>query len=151
MNTHENPPTMGTLALLHGATLAAVVMAERLHDRKSTKRAFTGVVNGRRRPKFSLVRLPDGTVAELLGALRGKVLFRRDDPSRIDPVHVGWAWEECVSYFPLPAAQALGRLKAGVKERPSPRKAAACRRNGASPCRPGRRRGRPHKRQPPGM
>jgi hypothetical protein len=47
----------------------------------------------------------------------------------------------------VPEAQILGHLKAGVRERPSARKAAACRANGKCPCRPGKRRGRPPKQQ----
>ncbi len=141
-----NQPEMGTMALLNGSTAAAVVMAERRLHLSNRKRPYTGAVDGRRRRKFSLLVLPNGHVGELLGAIRGRVFFRWRDDREIDPVHVGWAWEECVSYFPLPAAQALGKLKAGVKERSSARKAAACRRNGLRPCRPGRRRGRPRQR-----
>jgi hypothetical protein len=41
------------------------------------------------------------------------------------------------------AAILLGRFKKGIFERKSEAKASAARSNGAKPCRPGRKRGRP--------
>ena len=115
---------------MNEASLAGAVLSERSHDKRTRKQPYTGVVDGKRRKKFSLIKLSDGTIAELLGALRGRVFFRRNDPTCVDPIQMGWAWEDTVRYYPLPAAQTLGRLKVGKKERQSKKKAASNRRNG---------------------
>jgi len=54
------------LALVDDASLAGAVLAERSHDKQTRKRPYTGVVDGKRRRKFSLIKLANGTVAELL-------------------------------------------------------------------------------------
>jgi hypothetical protein len=132
------------LLLLDRSTLAASVMGQRRAEMAKVRRPISGVIDGKRRRKFSLLVLPNGQIGELLGCLRGQVFFRWSDLSRIDPVQIGTAPESQVSYYPLPAARALGRLRKGVRERPSARKAASSRRNGARPVRPGSRpRGRP--------
>lgn len=108
------------------------------------KHPLTGRVGGKRRRKFSLLRLPNGQVGELLGALRGRIFYRWTDHAQVDPIQVGMASETDVTYLPLPAAQELARMRRGVKERQTLRKAASSRRNGNRPVRPGSRpRGRP--------
>lgn len=124
------------------ASNAGAALVARSREGATKQQELTGMVDGKRRRKLSLVRLPDGTIAELLAAARGKAIVRWTDPSQIDPERVVCIPSEGLKFIPLPAAQVLGRLKRGVKERSSPRKAAACRRNGMRPCRPGKRRGR---------
>ncbi|GEM_PF-2295306 len=109
---------------------AGSVLGARRQALKNQPRPYTGMIAGRRRRKFCLLQLPGGFIGELLGAIRGRVFFRWSDYSQIDPIQLGSAPESAVRIFPLPAAQALGKLKAGVRERPSARKAQSCRRNG---------------------
>jgi len=73
-----------------------------------------------------------------MAAHRGRVFVRYYDPTQIDPVQLVSVDEKDVTVVPNPAAQFLGRRKAGVKERSSAKKAASCRRNASRP-RPGRR------------
>jgi hypothetical protein len=89
----------------------------------------------------------DGTVWFLYGALRGKAIIM---PER-GTLPGGWRnWPFPYTVVPAaevrpnknPAAQLLGRQKAGVVERKSQAKARAARLNGLKPTRPGHRRGR---------
>ena len=145
VNVMEHSPIkLKTIQLVESSSLAAAVMGQRRAAMASLKRGLTGHINGKRRRKFSLLRLPNGRIGELLGSLRGQVFFRWLDHTQVDPIQIGTAPETEVTYYPLPAAQALARLRRGIKERPSAKKAAASRRNGARPARPGSRpRGRP--------
>lgn len=140
----ESPTGLTTMKLENGPSLAASVMGQRRTELANVNRPLTGRIDGKRRRKFSLVRLPNGRIGELLGSLRGQVFFRWLDHTQVDPIQIGTAPETEVTYYPLPAAQALARLRRGIKERPSAIKAAASRRNGTRPVRPGSRpRGRP--------
>jgi len=111
---------------------------------KGRCRKLSGRVAGRRRRRLSLVRWYS-IHALLLGALRGKAVICWCDYSKDDVPFVHAVPADEIELIPVPAAQMLGRLKKGVKEKPSKKKAAACRRNGSMPCRPGCRRGRPRK------
>jgi len=88
-----------------------------------------------------MIQLPDGTVAELIGAARGKAFFRWHDPTALDPVRLGWAQVGDVRHYPLPAARLLGSLKRGVKEKPSEKKRRALRLNALKRHHPTRNRG----------
>ncbi len=95
------------------------------------------------------ILLPGGTRAYAYGARRRQVVYFLDWPPVMDVDDLSrWgvlpAHEVRISHDP--AAQLLGRLKAGVREKSSTIKAAAVRLNGCCPVRPGRRpRGRPRK------
>lgn len=128
---------------------------------RNTKRRYTGWVHRRHCKRGQLVIFSDGVVGELIWASRGRVLVHCQDDEegdKIDPNDFAAcqrdyykrlrhfaARERDVQLYKLPSAVVLGALKAGCVERPSERKGAACRANGAMPCRPGRRRGRPRK------
>ena len=90
----------------------------------------------------------DGQVCWIKRVLRGWACVKT---SKIDPVD-GPLHDYCsvnsLRPFRLPEAVALGRMKAGVKEVRSARKAAACRANANLPPKPGKRcRGRPRSKE----
>lgn len=85
--------------------------------------------------------LADGTVAYAYGALRGRVVYFLDQPRQMEPGRWGVVRAGEVKPLKNPAAVALGRLKRGVKERPSVLKSVAARRNGQMAYRPGCRHG----------
>lgn len=87
----------------------------------------------------------DGQVVEVIGVQRGLALVKWTDPQWLEGErHLVLPVSE-LNVYKNPAASWLGRLKFGVKERPSAAKAAAAKRNGSKPCRPGKKRGRPPK------
>ena len=105
--------------------------------------AWCGWLHGFHLRKGDKVVLPDGRVATVYGAARGKIIVWKE---RIDPG--GWPADVydagVIRRFKNPAAVVLGGCKRGVKERPSAIKASAARQNGRLPVRPGgRARGRP--------
>lgn len=108
----------------------------------SRQRRYTGIVEGRRRPRGQRVKLPNGQVATLLGALRGRAVVCWDDPETIEGSQLAIVPATNLRVLKHPAAVILGRLKTGVHERPSLRKQRSARRNGRMPCRAGKRRGR---------
>ncbi len=120
----------------------AVLSARRRSDGKH--HIYTGKISGRRRQRFSMVKWC-GVNGLLLCAFRGQVVLCWMDYSSENIPQVRGVPANDVEPVALPAARLLGAMKSGVKERPSKMKAASSRRNGASPCRPGRRRGRPRK------
>jgi hypothetical protein len=97
------------------------------------------------------VILPDGTLAKIGAVWRGQAGVMWDDPFSIQGTRMGRFRVEQLKPYRVPAAVAMGRRKAGVIERVSPKKAAANRINGRRPVRAGHRpRGRPPKAtQPP--
>lgn len=124
--------------------------ARSLGQLRGIRKHWSGFVNGERVWRNREIELPDGRRAYVYGALRGKVgwsLYPIGVPVEGD--HLGnWgvAHASAVRLVRNPHAQVLGSRKAGVRERPSPAKAAAVRVNGTMPPRPGSRpRGRPPK------
>ena len=122
--------------------ISQAARALRALPRKGTKR-WTGWLHGQHFWRGRPVQLPDGQVVGVLWTCRGKILLQ--DEGDLD--FLSWAlWaarkQGDVKVFKHAAAVALGKLKRGVTENPSIRKAEAARRNGKRPCRPGRRRGR---------
>lgn len=119
-----------------------------LAKRRGFRKRWSGFVNGERVWRGREIELPDGTRAYAYGA-RGGVVIWSLDPARLPggngkPLGWGALPQEHVRLVRCAAAQILGRLKAGVRERPSPAKAVAVRVNGCMPPRPGSRpRGRP--------
>ena len=113
---------------------------------KGRRRIYTGAVGGRRIEKGHLVRLPDGRFGRVQGAARGKALVWIDDPNAIGGYCELVANTDDLIIHRDPAARLLGGLKRGSRERVSPKKIEAVRRNGSRPVRPGhRRRGRPNR------
>jgi hypothetical protein len=116
---------------------AASLLAMRPRPRK---RKWTGVLRGERLRRRTPVEVPNGDVLAAFAIRRGKVFvfapegsgrfFDRYDASEVRRIK-------------NPAAVVMGRQKRGVREQPSSLKAASARRNGCSPCREGRKRGRP--------
>lgn len=125
--------------------IASLKAGSRLaRHRWSTRKIWTGYVNGVRCWRGRRVLLPDGVGAEVMVARRGKVLVFADRRASILASRFRAVTAEQLVVCKLPEAVLLGARKLGKKERPSERKTAACRRNGCCPCRPGSRpRGRP--------
>ena len=115
-------------------------------------RRWTGVVFGKRAWVGQPVVL-NGEICWVKEVQRGMACIRTSEIDPVDgPIHT-YCPVTALRRFKLPEARLLGRLKAGVKEVRSPRKAAASRTNAFLPPRPGkRRRGRPRSRDrsPPG-
>jgi hypothetical protein len=107
-------------------------------------RRWAGWLGGRHCWRGRLVVLSDGEVAPLIWCNWGRVLLQnvRDLPFR-EWLAWGAIREHQVKLWKNPAAVALGKRKSGVVETRSEAKAAAARRNGGKPCRPGKIRGRP--------
>ena len=89
------------------------------------------------------VILPDGSPGRLMQLHRDKALVCIYDATAIEGFRVQPFHRRELRLGKHPAAVILGSRKAGVRERPSAVKQATARRNGAMPCRPGKRRGRP--------
>jgi hypothetical protein len=89
--------------------------------------------------------LPNGEIAPVYWCSRNRVLLQPN--GRDHASYVMWAARNAneVQLFKNREAEMLGRLKRGIKERPSAAKAAAARMNGVRPCAPGKHRGRPRK------
>ncbi len=118
---------------------AASELAQRTRPRI---RKWTGVLRGERLRRRSLVQVPSGEVLPAYIVTRGKVIVLRFPCE--DAKFLARFDESEVIRIKNPAAVTLGRLKRGVRERPSATKAAAARANGCMPPRPGSRpRGRP--------
>ena len=110
------------------------------------QRRWTGWLHGQHFWRGRRVVLPNGEVTGVCWTSRGRVLLTdaNDLPYRSWVLRVARR-ERDIRLYRHPAAVKLGSLKRGRQERPSTLKAASARRNGAMPCRPGRRRGRPPK------
>jgi hypothetical protein len=122
--------------------------ARTLGKRRGFRKMWSGHLGGERVWRGREIELPDGTRAYAYGALRGVVVWS-SHPARLpggDGEPLGWGAlpQEKVRLVKCAAAQMLGRLRRGVQERKSEKKAAAVRINGRMPPRPGSRpRGRP--------
>jgi hypothetical protein len=112
------------------------------------RRRWSGMI-GRIRSYLNMpIRLPDKRVVYALGAKHGRVPYTsQPDGSIGSPEGLRRDWgvvpASQVEFIRNPAAVLLGSRKRGVRERKSEAKASAARSNGAKPCRPGRKRGRP--------
>ncbi|HEY3855688.1 MAG TPA: hypothetical protein VGO67_14965 [Verrucomicrobiae bacterium] len=116
--------------------------AQQLATLPRGRKKWSGWLNDRERIWRDRKVLVDGQPAFAYGALRGQVVYFRDVPREMESGRWGVVAANRVRVWRNPAAQLLGRLKAGRKERPSLLKAEAARRNGKMPCREGKRRGR---------
>ena len=125
-----------------GRTLA--IRRRVVHQGRDLRR-WTGVVfNGKRAWVGLPVVLPDGSPAWIKKAQAGWVCVRTTAIDPVDgPIH-DYLKATALRPYRSPEATLLGSLKRGKIEKKSAAKAAASRRNGAMPVRPGRRpRGRP--------
>jgi hypothetical protein len=121
---------------------------------RNQRRKFTGWLHGEHCWRGRLLVLPGGEVLPLSWCNRGRALMILSDAEvQISTDHEYFTLlcrlaprEVDVRIYKHPEAMLLGSRKAGVKERASLAKAAAARRNGCMPPRPGSRpRGRPRK------
>jgi hypothetical protein len=117
---------------------------------KRGRRQWTGWIGKQHAWRWRKVIVPDGRVGQVFGCLRGLVIVRLDAPFTIEGFRDQVFAVSKLRIFKTPAAVALGQAKRGVRERKSERKAAAARKNGCLPPRPGSRpRGRPRRRDCP--
>lgn len=119
---------------------------------RNEKRKWSGWIDGERCWRDRPIVLPTGEIAFIWGVLRQKVVITLDKGQLLggyfgDGGPQRWFVLSAsdVRLFRNGSAQLLGKLKKGVKEKPSVRKAAAARTNGSRPCHLGKRRGRPRK------
>lgn len=112
---------------------------------KRRRKRWTGWLDGTHFWHGRKAVLPGGQVVVVEGVLRGEALVSWDDPLWLEGIRHQVVRIEDLSVYKTPAAIWLGKLKSGCKERKSEVKAAASRRNGCSPCRDGKRRGKPAK------
>ncbi len=118
--------------------------AKLARHRQQAPKKWTGYVHRQRCWRGRRVFVAGVIGGELLLARRGVVYVFADEPVTITGGQYWKLKEHQVVLSKLPEAVLLGAQKRGKKERPSERKAEACRRNGACPVRPGSRpRGRP--------
>jgi hypothetical protein len=116
--------------------------------RRQPKRKWSGYINGTRTWRDRKILLPNGSSAYCYGARRGRVVWSMH-PGKLLGGFCGEPWEwgvlpqNCITVVKNEAAATLGRLKLGLKERPSEVKKHSARANGCKPCRDGRKRGRP--------
>ncbi len=131
---------------IHGAACA---MARIPRDRN---RPLTGSLHGVRMRRLTPVNLPGGVVQDAYVVRRGWVYVVLPDT----PEYQGRLFDRYpkrdVQIHRSPHAVLLGRLKKGVRERPSLKKQKAARQNGCKPPRRGSRpRGRPRNNQASAM
>ena len=135
-------PSLTPDDLLEAVHLSAVALA-RLP--RKPKRKWSGWIDDRNRIwRGRHIVTPEGDVMGAAIAHRGRVLayhLADEVPHGVRPFRA--LTVDQVQLWRNPAAIVLGSRKAGVRERPSAVKQATARRNGAMPCRPGKRRGRP--------
>ena len=116
-------------------------------SKKKRRSAWTGCIQNKRVRKDQRVILPDGTLARVRGARRGKVICYWEDPFSISKKCFDIFKDTALRLYKDPAAVLLGSQKKGVTEKKSHAKSEAARKNGSKPPRPGSRpRGRPRKR-----
>jgi len=128
------------------ASLAGSALRQlRAQPHPLTRRRYTGRIgNGRRGYAGQTVLLPNRTLGRLIAARRGWAAVAHVDPFSVRSSRITYVAAAEISPYKHPAAVALGRLKAGCREKPSDAKARACRRNGRCLPRAGSRaRGRP--------
>ena len=121
---------------------AAGLIAMRPRIRRRIRK-FTGFFQGERIRRMSLFRVPTGETLPACLILRDMIYVMRPPDTTLKYIERYDA--SVVRRVKNPAAVLMGKLKKGQPERPSAAKAAAARRNGLMPCRPGRKRGRPRK------
>jgi hypothetical protein len=147
----EPTPVSGADLFREAASRAGRTLAirRRVVRQGADLRRWTGVVfDGKRAWVGQQVILPDQSVGWIKQAQAGMVCVRTCafEPE-IGAVH-DYMEATALKPYRLPEAVLLGSLKRGKKERTSAVKAAASRRNGAMPPKPGSRpRGRPRKRK----
>lgn len=117
--------------------------ARQLAQQPRKRRQVTGWLHGRRLRRLTLVVVPGGQVLPATVVRRRYVYVLLPNAPGQTGLRMERYRAQDVRVYRSPAAVLMGGLKAGVRERRSPRKQAAARVNGSRPCAPGRRRGRP--------
>lgn len=102
---------------------------------RKVKRRWSGYVNGVRIWHNQRIILPNGELAFAYGAIRGRVIWSsRETYSKADLSDDKWSWGVAdaskVKLVKNPHAVALGKRKAGVREKESDAKKRAARANG---------------------
>ena len=145
----EPTPVSGADLFREAASRAGQTLAirRRIVHQGPDRRRWTGVVfNGRRAWIGLPVVLPGGSPGWVKQALAGMVCVRTTVTDPLDGAVHEYLGAAALKPYRLPEAVLLGSLKRGKQERKSAIKAAASRRNGAMPPKPGSRpRGRPRK------
>jgi hypothetical protein len=147
----EPKPTSHADLLRVAASQAGQVLAIRRRIAVKRKgpddRKWTGFVFGRKRSWVGQkVILPNQSVGWIKQAQAGVVCVRTTVTNPLNGAVHDYLEATALRPYRLPEAVLLGSLKRGKKEPPSAVKAAASRRNGAMPPKPGHRpRGRPRK------
>ena len=150
----SNPPTRaaGKTQSALSAELVTAAARELATLPRNQPRKYTGWLHGQHCWRGRLLVMANGMVLPLVWCQRGRVItdchcFSTNFKSLAEEAAFLRVWtpsENQIALHKSPAAVLLGRLKAGVSERPSAAKSAAARRNGAMLVRPGSRpRGRP--------
>lgn len=118
--------------LQRGEALLPSAAGRVLQRRARQPRRRTGKVHGQWMFRDRPIKLGNGRLVYIYAALRGRVAWNAapGGEREIGPGKCGVATVDEVALAKLPAAVCLGRLKRGVRERPSELKAAAARRNG---------------------
>ena len=112
--------------------------------RRRVKRKWTGFIAGQRCWRGRLATLNDGRFVQIERVVRGKATIRIIQANGEVITQLFSAATKMLRLYKRPEAVLMGRLKRGVIERKSAKKAASCRRNGAMAVRLGhRKRGRP--------
>jgi hypothetical protein len=126
---------------------ASAMATRRWHDPPLPKaaRVWTGVLAGKRAWQGQPVILTDKSIGYIYSIQRGWAFFWKASPFVIGERENFIVRVEQIKPYRLPSAVRLGRCKRGVKEQPSASKQFTCRANGARPCHPGKRRGRPRR------
>jgi hypothetical protein len=114
------------------------------------KRKWSGWIGEVRSYRNMRVRLADGQIVYVFGTRRGHLVYtlEPDGPAGdFDSIRILWGVvpASTVEIIRNEHAVTLGRLKRGVRERPSEAKARAACENGRKPCREGVTRGRPRR------
>ncbi|MCL4179711.1 MAG: hypothetical protein KJ072_18430 [Verrucomicrobia bacterium] len=122
--------------------------ARKLASLRRRPKIWSGWIGSIRAYRRMPIKLRSGELVFAFGVLRGHVAFTREVDGHIgDPDEVGKTWDvvqsDEVEVLKNQAGRLLGSLKSGVMEVKSEAKIRAARANGAKPCRPGKRRGRP--------
>jgi hypothetical protein len=112
---------------------------------RGVKRKLSGFAGTTRLWRGRPVLVAGSTPAYALGARRQKVVFCLDPSLALERGRWGVVPGSAVRIRKNESASALGRAKRGRVERKSELKARTSRANGAMPCGPGKRRGRPRR------
>jgi hypothetical protein len=140
----EIPTTLDTFDRAATRSMAAFILG--CMPKRRRPRRWTGWIGDQHVWRWRKVIVPDGRVGHIYGCLRALCIVRLDAPFSIEGFKDQIFRVSELRLYKHPAAVTLGQAKRGARERKSERKAAAARKNGCLPPRPGSRpRGRPRR------